>query len=175
MRRPILLSALVLVAGITALTACSGEDMSVEPVFAAEVTGAVARTAAGIAAFGVVPDGGSTGFTIIMEDEASGMSIVLQKPATARPQPGSYPIVPRDEVGPLGEYRGALRYVDGALQEFAAHAGTLVISETAPVFIKGTMEFQAVRTSPCCDPEPVTISVTGTFTAVQGPVTAAAR
>ena len=52
------------------LTACGGNDDPVEdPLFAAEVTGAVTRTAAGVSAFGVVRDGGQTGFTFVMEDE----------------------------------------------------------------------------------------------------------
>jgi len=169
-----LLAALAFVSGVIGMTACStGQDLLVEPVFAAEVTGAVTRSAAGVAAFGVVREGGSTGFTLVMEDE-TGVTIVLQKPAIARPVLGTYPIVPRDEVGPLNEYRGVVRIVvDGALEEFEATAGTIIVTEDGPTFMKGTIAFQAVRTSPCCDPAPVTISVAGSFTAVQGPVAAA--
>ena len=173
MRRPALLAALGLVAGATALTACSGSDFDpVEPAFAAEITGAVTRSAVGVSAFGVVRDGGQTGFTFVMEDE-TGTTILLQKPAIAKPIPGEYEIVPPDQVGPLNLYRGVARViVDGALEEYTAQSGALIITEATPTSLKGTFEFAAVRTSPCCDPEPVTIQVTGTYTAVQGQVTA---
>jgi hypothetical protein len=33
--------------------------------------------------------------------------------------------------------------------------------------VAGTFELRAVRTSPCCDPTPVQIFITGTFDAAQ--------
>ena len=173
MRRPAVLAALGLVMGAITLAACSGSNFDpVEPAFAAEITGAVTRSAVGVSAFGVVRDGGQTGFTFVMEDE-TGATIILQKPAIAKPVPGEYEIVPPDEVGPLNEYRGVARIVvDGALEEYAAQSGALIITEATPTSLKGTFEFAAVRTSPCCDPEPVTIQVAGTYTAIQGPVAA---
>lgn len=171
MRRPALLAALGLLAGGITLAACGGDNVEpVDPVFAAQITGAVNRTAAGESAYGVVRDGGQTGFTFVMED-VTGVTIILQKPATSKPIPGEYEIVPPDEVGPLGLFRGAARIVvDGGLEVYEARAGNLIIAETTPLSLKGNFEFDAVRTSPCCDPEPVTISVAGTYTAVQGPV-----
>ena len=173
MRRPAILAVLGFLAGAISLAACGGTDFDpVEPAFAAEITGAVTRSAVGVSAFGVVRDGGQTGFTFIMEDE-TGVTVILQKPAIAKPFPGDYEIVPPGEVGPLNLYRGVARViVDGALEEYTAQSGALIITEATPTSLKGTFEFAAVRTSPCCDPEPVAIQVTGTYTAVQGQVTA---
>ncbi len=175
MRRPALLAALGLIAGGMTLAACSGNDVEpVDPLFAAEVSGAVTRSITGVAGYGVVRDGGLTGFTILMDDETSSNSVLLQKPATAKPIPGEYQIVPPDQVGPLGLFRGRVRMiVDGALEEYTAQSGTLVIAETTPISLKGTFELTAIRTSPCCDPEPVTIQVAGTYTAAQGTVAGA--
>ena len=70
MRRPAVLAALGLVMGAITLAACSGSNFDpVEPAFAAEITGAVTRSALGVSAFGVVRDGGQTGFTFVMEDD----------------------------------------------------------------------------------------------------------
>ena len=173
MRRPAVLAALGLVAGAITLAACSGSNFDpVEPAFAAEITGAVTRSAVGVSAFGVVRDGGQTGFTFLMEDE-TGAAIILQKPTIAKPVLGAYEIVAPEQVGPIDMYRGVVRIiVDGALEEYTAQSGTLIITEATPTSLKGTFEFAAVRTSPCCDPEPVAIQVTGTYTAIQGPVTA---
>ncbi len=172
MRRPMLLAAVGFVSGIGGVSACGGNDTLEDPLFAAEVTGAVTRTVAGVSAFGVVRDGGLTGFTFVMEDEA-GTTIILQKPTIAKPVLGSYEIVAPEQVGPIDMYRGVARIiVDGALEEFTAQSGTLIITEATPTSLKGTFEFGAVRTSPCCDPEPVAIQVTGTYTAIQGPVAA---
>ena len=60
----------------------------VAPVFAAEITGAVTRSAAGVSAFGVVRDGGQTGFTFVMEDETG------TSPSSSRspPSPSRFPV-----------------------------------------------------------------------------------
>ena len=173
MRRPAALAALGMLAGVISLAACGGSDFDpVVPVFTAEISGAVTRSAAGVSAFGVIREGGQTGFTFVMEDE-TGTSIFLQKPSIAKPIPGEYEIVPADEVGPLNLYRGVVHViVDGALEVYEAQSGVLVIAEATPTSLKGTFELTAVRTSPCCDPEPVTIQVAGTYTAIQGPVAA---
>src|SRR5512147_1494806 len=125
MRRSLLLMTLGFVSGSIPLVACSGLEGEIPPpVFAAEITGAVTQSAAGPATYGVVRDGGSTGFTIVMEDTVTGSSIVLQKPAIARPFPGTYAILPPDQVGPLDEYRGVARIVvDGVLQQYEATGG----------------------------------------------------
>lgn len=174
MRRRFLLAAVGLFAGGVTLAACDdpvGEG--VIPVFAAEIVGAVSRLAAGGAMYGVVRDAGLTGFTVLLEDDTSNVTIVLQKPSLAKPLPGNYPIVPRDEVGGLGQFLATLRIVvDGVQQEYQAESGGLLISEETPAFLKGNFHFDAVRTSPCCDPEPVTVTVDGTFNARQGTVEA---
>jgi len=175
MRRPAVLAALGLLAAVVSLAACGGSDPeTVVPAYAAEITGAVTRSLVGVSVYGVVRDGGQTGFTIVMDDPGSSNSILFQKPATTKPLPGDYDIVPPDQVGPLGLYRGTVRLIiDGALEEYTAQMGTLSIVEATPTALRGTFEFDAVRTSPCCDPEPVSIHVTGTYTAAQGPVAAA--
>jgi hypothetical protein len=175
MRRPAVLAALGILAGAGSVAACGGGDFDpAVPLFASEVTGAVTRSIVGVSAYGVVRDGGLTGFTFVMEDSSGSNSILLQKPSTTKPVPGDYLIVPPDDVGPLGLYRGRVRMViDGVLEEYTAQSGALTIVEAAPTWLRGTFEFDAVRTSPCCDPAPVTIHVEGTYTAVQGPVAAA--
>lgn len=176
MRRPMLLGALGLMAGMIALAACSdsgGEPL--EPFFDAEVTGAATTAAEGTAQYGTVTTGGLTGFTLYMEDEDTGLTILLQKPATSRPFVGEYPILPADDIGPVDEYRARVRIVDDVLQQFDGVEGRLIIIESGPTGIRGTMEFDAVRTSPCCDPEPVAITVVGSFTAVPGLVGPLAR
>jgi len=177
MRRPAPLAALGILAVAMSVAACGGGDFEPAiPAFAAEVTGAVTRSIAGVSAFGVVRDGGQTGFTFVMEDSSGSNSILLQKPATSKPVTGNYVIVPPDQVGPLGLYRGRVRMiVDGALEEYVGQSGDLIIIEATPTWLRGTFAFTAVRTSPCCDPEPVTIEVEGTYTAVQGPVAPDAR
>ena len=169
MRRPMLLVAVGFVSGIGGISACGGNDTLEDPLFAAEVTGAVTRTAAGHAAFGVA-GGGVTGFMIIMQDDTSGTTIALQKPGTSRPVAGDYPIRPPEDVGPIGEYRAVVRLVvNGTLEEYEARSGVLKVRDAdSPLYIQGTVDLQAVRTSPCCDPEPVTISVTGVYLALQG-------
>ena len=177
MHRPAVLAALTVVAGAVSIAACSGGDFDpVVPVFAAEVTGAVTRSMVGEASYGVVREGGLTGFTFVMEDSTGSNSILLQKPAIAKPGTGDYEIVAPDQIGPLGLYRGRVRMIiDGALEEYTAQSGSLIVVDATPTSLKGTFEFTAIRTSPCCDPEPVTIEVAGAYTAVQGQVTSAAR
>ena len=175
MRRRAALAALGILAGAVSVAGCGGSDYEPGvPLFAAQVTGAITRSMTGFSAFGVVRDGGQTGFTFVMEDSAGSNSILLQKPSTSKPLPGDYLVVPPDQVGPLGLYRGRVRMiVDGALEEYEAQSGTLVITEATPVSLKGTFEFDATRTSPCCDPAPIAIHVVGTYNALQGPVAAA--
>lgn len=176
MRRPMLLGALALMAGIIPLAACSDAGGEVlEPFFDAEVTGALTVSAEGTAEYGTVTTGGLTGFTLYMEDEDTGLTILLQKPAISRPFVGEYPILPADDIGPVDEYRARVRIIDDVLQQFDGVEGRLIITESGPTGLKGTMEFEAVRTSPCCDPEPVTINVLGSFTAVPGLVGPLAR
>src|SRR4029077_6050057 len=123
MRRPMLLAAVGFVSGIGGVSACGGNDTRGDPLFGAEGTGAVTRTVAGVSAFGVVRDGGQTGFTFVMEDE-TGVTILLQKPTIAKPVLGSYEIVAPDQVGPVDMYRGVARLIiDGALEEYTAQSG----------------------------------------------------
>jgi hypothetical protein len=169
MRRPALLAVLGVLAGGSILAACSSDIVEpFDPVFTAQVTGAVVRPAAGVATYGVARDGGQTGFTLVRQAPA-GVTIPLPKPAISKPTPGTYDIVPADQVAPVGQYRGVARIiVDGAQEEYEAQSGALVITETTPNSVRGTFQFDAVRTSPCCDPAPVTISVAGTYTAGAG-------
>jgi hypothetical protein len=175
MRRPAMLAILGIVAGAMSVAACGGGEFDpVIPVYEAEVTGAVTLSLAGVSAYGTVRDGGLTGFTLVMDDTTTSNSILLQKPSTTKPVPGEYLIVPAADVGPLGLYRGRVRLiVDGALEEYEAQSGALIIAEATPTSLSGTFEFTAVRTSPCCDPAPVTIQVEGAYSALQGPVAAA--
>jgi len=164
--------ALALLAGTAA---CAGDNREVvDPVFTAAITGAVTRPAVGTATFGVLEDSDIKGFTVVMED-AYIIAIVLQTPSLEQPAPGTYPIVPKAVPGTAGDFHGVVRYdyyKYGSLQQFEAVSGTVNVIESGREVIKGTMTFRAVRTSPCCDQAPVTIDVTGTFTAGQVPVTA---
>ncbi len=68
-------------------------------------------------------------------------------------------------------FRGTVRYVVGnALEQFEIRGGSITITRSAGNAVIGTIELRAVRTSPCCDAEPVEIFIAGSFSATAIPV-----
>jgi hypothetical protein len=161
-------SAIRAFAASTLLLAACGDDTS-EPAstrtFNGQMTGAYVGTLTGEAEFGIVRDNAQTGFALVLGDGGTSR-IVLRAGDTPRPAPGTYEIVapgsPRSGV----TFEGDVGYVTGgALNEFEIRGGTLTITESRSASLVGSFELRAERTSPCCDPAPVEIVVTGTFDA----------
>jgi hypothetical protein len=163
-----------LVAGSLLLAAC-GDDGQNEPgtaTFAAEMTGAYTAALSGQAQFGVTVDNGfsAVGLALVLGD--SGVArIFLTTSTTPRPLAGTYAIVaPGFPAGKDTVFTGTLGYmVNGAPEVFLARGGTITLTRSAHNGVAGTFEFTAVRTSPCCDPAPVQVVITGTFDAAQFP------
>lgn len=157
---------LVLAGAIMSAGACS--DDSNPPAagsYSGEMTGAYTTTFAGEAYFGVMRELGDEGFTLVLGD-ADPVRVVLQAHGTERTPAGTWELVPANFPEPEGKYRGTVGLVaSSALLQFEVRGGTLVIEESTPGHVRGTVELRAERTFPCCDPAPVQVFVTATFDA----------
>lgn len=156
-----------LATGALLLAACDdAQNPGAGSTFTGSVTGAYEQSVAGEAFHGVVRDAGTTGYTFVLGDGGSAR-IVLQWPSLARPGgTGAYEIVPKSEPEPDGKFAGRVLYtVNGALEIYEIRSGQLVLTANGGDAIEGTVELRAVRTSPCCDTEPVQLFVTGAFLA----------
>ena len=156
----------VLAATMLLLSGCDdGDDPSAGSSFGGELTGAYSETLDGEAHFGVVRTGGSTGFTILLGEGGSAV-VALQTPGTERPAAGTYEIVAPDFPEPDGKFHGTVAYTLGSgVEQFELRGGTLTLTSSDGDTIDGSVELRAERTSPCCDPAPVQIFITGNFTA----------
>lgn len=153
------------------LTAC-GDDQD-EPgtnTFTGEISGAYTEAISGEAVFGVTVDDGSNavGLALIL-GEGGAARTFLASTSTPRPPVGTYEIVPPDfDAGSDTVFAGTVGYVaDRVLQTYETRGGTITLTRSAFNGVTGTFELRAVRTSPCCDPTPVQIFITGTFDAAQ--------
>lgn len=154
------------------LSAC-GDDTGNEPgtsTFAGEITGVHTASVAGEAVFGVTVDDGSgaVGLALIL-GEGGAARIFLASTSTPRPPAGTYDIeAPGFPAGSDTVFAGSVGFVvNGALEVFETRGGTITLTRSAFNGVAGTFELRAVRTSPCCDPTPVQIFITGTFDAAQ--------
>lgn len=174
MLRPMRIAVCAIVAGSLLLASC-GDDTDIEPgagTFTGEMTGAYAATLDGQAQFGVIEDasGTATGFALVLGD-GSVARILLTASNTPEPPARTYEIVaPGFPVGSDTVFKGSIAYlVNGAVEEFEARGGTVSLTLSAHNTAAGTFELRAERTSPCCDPAPVQVVITGTFDAAQFP------
>ena len=163
-----------LLAGSLLLASCEDDvdtDL-VAPVFTAEMTGAYSAPLSGRALFGVTIDNNANanGMALLLGDSAVAR-IVFVSTNTPKPPARTYEIVaPGSPVGSDTVWTGNLFYViNGTVEKFAMSGGTISLTNSTHSSVTGNFEFSAVRTSPCCDPAPVEISVTGTFNAAQIP------
>src|SRR5512134_2057191 len=144
-------------------SAC-GEDPDDLAVFDGEMSGAFTEQLSGRADYGIARSGGVTTFTIILGDGGPAR-ITLRFDEDEQPGPGAYAIgAPADPE--TGIFRGTVDYTTGgALMTFEMRSGTLTIDRSVAGDLDGEFQLEAVRTSPCCDPAPVAITVTGSFDA----------
>jgi hypothetical protein len=157
----------LLATGALTLAACDdAEDPGAGSSFSGNVTGAYEQGVAGEARHGVVRDGGTTGYSFVLGDGGPAR-IVLQWPSLVRPSgTGAYEIVPKSEPEPDGKFSGRVLFtVNGALEIYEVRSGQLLLTANGGDGIEGTVELRAVRTSPCCDTQPVQLFVTGAFLA----------
>ncbi len=161
------------VAAASLLLMACGDDTGNEPgtsTFAGDITGAHTASVAGEAVFGVTVDDGSNaaGLALIL-GEGGAARIFLASTSTPRPLAGTYDIEsPTFPAGKDTVFGGTVGLVvGGALEEYATRSGTITLTRSAYNGVAGNFELRAVRTSPCCDPTPVQIVVTGTFNAAQ--------
>jgi hypothetical protein len=155
------------------LLAACGDDTGNEPgtnTFTGAISGAHTAAISGEAVFGVTTDDGSNavGLALIL-GEGGAARIFLASTSTPRPPGGTYDIeAPRLPAGSDTVFAGTVGYVvNGALELYETRGGTITLTRSAFNGVAGTFELRAVRTSPCCDPTPVQIFVTGTFDAAQ--------
>ena len=157
------------------LLASCDDDTGNEPgtsTFNGEMSGAYSATLTGEAVFGVILGNGvkSSGFALILGDGGAAR-ILLTTTSTPVPPVGTYEIVaPGFPAGADTVFTGTLGYtVGGVLEEFEISGGSITLSRSTHDAVIGNFELGAVRTSPCCDPAPVEIFITGTFDAAQIP------
>jgi hypothetical protein len=153
------------------LAAC-GEDED-EPgtsTFTGDISGTHTESVSGEAVFGVTVDDGSNavGLALIL-GEGGAARIFLASTNTPRPPVGTYDIVaPGFDAGNDTVFAGTVGYVvDRVLENYETTGGTITLTRSAFNGVTGTFELQALRTSPCCDPTPVEVVITGTFDAAQ--------
>ena len=161
------------VAAASLLLAACGDDTGNEPgtsIFTGEITGVHTASVAGEAVFGVTLDDGSNavGLALILGEGGPRASFSRQ-PAPPDPPVGTYDIEsPTFPAGSDTVFGGTIGFVvNGALEQFETRSGTITLTRSAYNGVAGTFELRAVRTSPCCDPTPVQIFITGTFDAAQ--------
>jgi hypothetical protein len=161
------------VAAASLLLAACGDDTGTEPgtsTFAGEITGAHTASVAGEAVFGVTVDDGSNavGLALIL-GEGGAARIFLASTRTPRPLVGTYDIDPPNFVaGNDTVFAGTIELVvNGAVEQFETRSGTITLTRSAFNGVAGTFQLRANRTSPCCDPTPVQVFITGTFDAAQ--------
>ena len=162
---------LMTMAAAAAVAAC-GDDDSQSPVpvaaeYALAIEGALTETATGPAYFGTDTDGeGGDVWVLIMGQDTSRHLVVAGRAGSARPAPGSYPIV--DPSGPAAGW--TLVHVvsngDELLGLFLAESGTVRIDASSAQEVRGTLDFEAVGVlGEVVD----TIQVSGTFRAAPAP------
>ena len=162
-----------MVAGSLLLAAC-GEDIDAPPatsIFNGEMSGAYTGTLDGEAVFGITQDAGgnSNGFALILGDGGAAR-IFLRISGTGKPPIGTYEIVAPGAPASDAVFRGTVGYaVNGALEQYEVRGGTITLTRRTHEAATGSFELRAERTSPCCDPAPVQIVITGTFDAGQIP------
>lgn len=131
-----------------AAAACGDDDPAgpdpVEHTYSMEVTGDLDEDADGPAWFGSdVDEEGQAVWALVFGDDDDRHFVVVGKDGSARPGPGTYPI-----VDPESEENGwTLIHIvsDGEelLGLFAGIDGTVTITESADGEVKGTIEFDA--------------------------------
>lgn len=150
---------------LLAVAGC-GSDESPDDLatFEGVLAGAYSATLDGEALYGIARTGGTTAFTILLSDGAD-FTITLRYDESAQPGTGTYALGAPDDPD-TGIFRGSVTYVtSGAAEGFEIRSGTVVVTRSVSGDLDGTVDLRAVRTSPCCDPAPVEITVTGSFDA----------
>jgi hypothetical protein len=141
-----------------------GEDADDIATFGGEMTGAFSAPLSGGATYGILRTGGVTTFTILLGDGGAA-DLTLRYDEDERPEEGTYPIRSPDDSR-TGIFRGTVDHVaDGVLNRFDIQDGTVTIERSIDGDLDGTLDLRAVRTSPCCDPSPVEVTITGGFDA----------
>lgn len=127
------------------------------------VTGAVQQTLRGPALFGSETSGGGS-FVVVMGSDTSTHTIVLARAGSARPAAGTYAIT---EAGSGTGWE--VLYVIGEDDElaglFLSRSGTLVITESTQLRLRGTIQFDAVGYLGDDIETEVEVSVQGSFDA----------
>jgi hypothetical protein len=141
-----------------------GEDTDDIAAFDGEMTGAFSEALSGGATCGIVRTGGVTTFTLLLGDGGAA-DLTLRYDEDEQPDEGTYPIGAPDDPR-TGIFRGTVDHVaNGGLNRFDIQDGTVTIERSIDGDLDGTLDLRAARTSPCCDPSPVEINVTGNFDA----------
>jgi hypothetical protein len=168
------------VAALLLGTACNDGVGPIPGTFTATVTGDLSLSLSGVAVFGTTSSGGIDGLLIQMirgDPQASDFDVVgIARFGTERPAVGTHRIVSafcNDCTTADFDAVFAMHRTDGSFAQFRSESGgTMTIEESSADRLVGSFTFYGIAFSTSDGIEADSVTVSGSFTAVAGDVSA---